>query len=228
MEKWELLIRMVLTHEGGYANVSGDAGGQTYCGIARKANPNWKGWKIIDANMPLKHNQKLNNSELDNLVFDVYKKNYYVPMKIDMIDDLMISAHVFCHGVNAGNKAAIILLQKAINAIYGVNIAVDGIIGATTLQYANRTDRVIDLGKELIQQRNNFYRNIVKNKPFQKKFLNGWLNRVTGTTNTVLKAEQKPVQNVLYADYQVKESDTTNLLTSIGKGIINLFKRKIS
>ena len=124
-----------------------------------------------------------------------------------MIDDLMISAHVFCHGVNAGNKAAIILLQKAINAIYGVNIAVDGIIGATTLQYANRTDRVIDLGKELI---------------------NGWLNRVTGTTNTVLKAEQKPVQNVLYADYQVKESDTTNLLTSIGKGIINLFKRKIS
>lgn len=228
MEKWELLIRMVLTHEGGYANVSGDAGGQTYCGIARKANPNWKGWKIIDANMPLKHNQKLNNSELDNLVFDVYKKNYYVPMKIDMIDDLMISAHVFCHGVNAGNKAAIILLQKAINAIYGVNIAVDGIIGATTLQYANRTDRVIDLGKELIQQRNNFYRNIVKNKPSQKKFLNGWLNRVTGTTNTVLKVEQKPLQNVLYADYQVKESDTTNLLTSIGKGIINLFKRKIS
>ena len=164
MEKWELLIRMVLTHEGGYANVSGDAGGQTYCGIARKANPNWKGWKIIDANMPLKHNQKLNNSELDNLVFDVYKKNYYVPMKIDMIDDLMISAHVFCHGVNAGNKAAIILLQKAINAIYGVNIAVDGIIGATTLQYANRTDRVIDLGKELIQQRNNFYRNIVRKR----------------------------------------------------------------
>ena len=114
------------------------------------------------------------------------------------------------------------------DSIYGVNIAVDGIIGSTTLQYTNRTDRVIDLGKELIQQRNNFYRNIVKNKPSQKKFLNGWLNRVTGTTNTVLKAEQKPVQNVLYADYQVKEDNNVNLLTSIGKGILNLFKRKIS
>lgn len=224
----DFLIRMVLIHEGGYVKVTGDSGGKTYRGIASAFHPNWEGWEILKKYEPLKRNQIVDDTYLDELVFDVYKKNYYIPMKIDMINDLMISAHVFCHGVNAGNKAAIILLQKAINVIYGVNIAVDGKIGVITLKYANRTDRVIDLGKELIRQRNNFYRNIVKNKPSQKKFLNGWLNRVTGTTNAVLKVEQKPSQNVLYADYQVKESDTTNLLTSIGKCIINLFKRKIS
>lgn len=226
MEKWELLIKMVLVHEGGFANVSGDSGRKTYRGIAQASHPNWKGWEILKKYEPLRHNQIVNDPYLDELVYEVYKKNYYMPMKIDMINDLMISAHVFCHGVNAGNKAAIKLLQKSINVVYGVNIAVDGIIGSTTLQYTNREDRVIDLGKELIQQRNNFYRNIVRNKPSQKKFLNGWLNRVIGTTNTVLKAEQKPSQNILFANYQTKENNS-NIFNTIGQGILSFFKRKI-
>lgn len=178
----------------------------------------------------MKHGQIVNDPYLDELVCDVYKKNYYTPMKIDMINDLMISAHLFCHGVNAGNKPAIKLLQKAINAVYGVKIAVDGLIGPTTLQYTNREDKVIELGKELIQQRNNFYRNIVRNKPSQKKFLNGWLNRVTGTTNAILKAEQTEkteTQNVLYATYQPKVENNSNVFGAIGKGFLNLFKRKI-
>lgn len=226
MEKWKLLIEMVLKHEGGFVNDPNDSGGKTYRGIAIASHPNWKGWAILKKYEPLKRNQIVNDAHLNELVYEVYKKNYYSPMKIDMINDLMISAHVFCHGVNAGNKTAIKLLQKAINVVYCVNITVDGIIGSTTLQYTNCNDFIIELGQELIQQRNNFYRNIVKNKPSQKKFLNGWLNRVTGTTNTVIKHEPKPIQTVLYADYQVKESNNS-LLNSLGKTILGFFKRKI-
>ena len=53
------LIDMVLKHEGGYANVSGDLGGETYRGISRKNFPSWNGWEIVDEKKPLKYNQIL-------------------------------------------------------------------------------------------------------------------------------------------------------------------------
>lgn len=34
--------------EGGYVNDPDDAGGETYKGVSRKANPNWIGWIILD------------------------------------------------------------------------------------------------------------------------------------------------------------------------------------
>lgn len=34
--------------EGGWCNVQGDSGGETYAGIARRYWPGWPGWKIID------------------------------------------------------------------------------------------------------------------------------------------------------------------------------------
>ena len=35
--------------EGGWCNVPGDAGGETYAGIARNFFPDWSGWPLIDA-----------------------------------------------------------------------------------------------------------------------------------------------------------------------------------
>lgn len=35
--------------EGGWCNVQGDSGGETYAGIARRYWPGWPGWKIIKA-----------------------------------------------------------------------------------------------------------------------------------------------------------------------------------
>ena len=34
--------------EGGWCNVQGDSGGETYAGIARRYWPDWPGWKLID------------------------------------------------------------------------------------------------------------------------------------------------------------------------------------
>ena len=34
--------------EGGWCNVPGDSGGETYAGIARRYWPDWPGWKLID------------------------------------------------------------------------------------------------------------------------------------------------------------------------------------
>lgn len=172
---------MILKHESGYSKVSNDRGGETYRGISRKYFPKWHGWKIVDQNKPLKYGQIINNSELENDILEFYYDNFYQPMKIDRIENILISGHLLCHGVNAGIKTSVKLLQKAINIACNIQISVDGIIGNTTLKYVN-SDKQHDIAKAFIEQRNQYYRNLVSKNPSQRKFLNGWLNRVKNTT----------------------------------------------
>lgn len=175
------LIDMVLKHEGGYAMVKNDMGGETYRGITRKNFPSWSGWKIVDSKKPLKNNTIIKDVKLEENVREFYYQNFYLPLKINKIQSLLISGHLLCHGVNAGIKNVVKLLQKSINIVYKVSIAVDGVIGDITLKYTN-SDKVEQLAQTFIEQRNQYYRNLVKNKPSQKKFLNGWLKRVKNTT----------------------------------------------
>lgn len=208
MDKKEIkLIDMVLQHEGGYSSGQDkfskeDLGGETYRGISRKYYPSWDGWEIVDINKPLKHNQIIKNTTLENNVRQFYDKYFYTPMKISKIDNLLIAGHVFCHGVNAGKKPSIKLLQKAINKTYSVNIAVDGIIGNETLKYTNGEQQE-KLANELIEQRNQYYKNIVNNKPSQKKFLNGWLNRVKNTTK-ICSSTNVFTTSILSTDFYLK------------------------
>lgn len=191
------LIAMVLSHEGGYSSgnekqTKGDKGKETYCGISRVYNPKWKGWTIVDKHKPLKYNAIINDNTLKQYVRDYYHSAYYTPLKCDQFDSLLIAGHLFCHGVNAGIKTSAKLLQKAINKVYGINLSVDGLIGANTLKYANGSKKT-NVEKEFINQRNIYYKNIAAKNPSQKKFLNGWLNRVQKTTKTC-----KSSYNVLF------------------------------
>lgn len=102
-------------------------------------------------------------------------------MKIDKVEDMLISGHLLCHGVNAGIKTSVKLLQKAVNNVYNVKISVDGMIGSTTLKYTNGA-KTNEVAREFIEQRNQYYKNLVSKNPSQRKFLNGWLNRVKNTT----------------------------------------------
>lgn len=175
------LINLVLQWEGGYSDSSYD-GYETYRGITRANHKTWAGWKIIDVNKPLKYNQIIKNTKLENDVREFYYKNYYKPMKIDSINNLLTSGQTFAMGVNAGMKTAIKLLQKAVNKVYGVNIATDGIIGNITLSYVNGT-KSKEVALEMINQCNAKYESIVAANPNKKKFLNGWKNRVKGVTS---------------------------------------------
>lgn len=180
------LINMVLSHEGGYSSgnekqTKGDKGKETYCGISRVYNPNWSGWKIIDKHKPIKYNAKIKDASLDASVKQYYYTTYYYPLKCEQFTSLLIAGHLFCHGVNAGIKTSAKLLQKAINNVYKTNISVDGVIGTTTLKYANGS-KMKAVETEFIRQRNQYYKNVTIKNPSQKKFLNGWYNRVKNTT----------------------------------------------
>lgn len=175
------LINMVLQHEGGYVMNKLDAGKETYCGISRRYNPSWRGWILVDRYKPLKHNQKVNDPQLIELVDAFYYTKYCEPLKLPRIENTLIAGHVLCHSVNAGISNGVKMLQKAINKVYGVNISVDGVIGNTTLSYMNNS-RHNELATEYIRMRNDYYNSIVRKKPAQRVFLKGWLNRVKNTT----------------------------------------------
>ena len=185
MIKKEVIISKTLETEGGYVNDPSDSGGETYCGIARNSNPNWKGWKIVDAYKPLKWNQKIQDSELEQLVIDVYDSKYYQSIRADRIDSDMIRIHLYNMGVNAGTGSAVKILQKAINKVYDVTIATDGVIGNITVTYANNKSKLNELVNEFINQRRLYYQNLVKRKLTNQKFLKGWLNRVNIITEFV-------------------------------------------
>lgn len=213
------LIDMILKHEGGYAIVKNDLGGETYRGITRKNFPSWSGWKIVDSKKPLKNNTIIKDEELENDVRDFYYQNFYLPLKIYKIQSLLISGHLLCHGVNAGIKNAVKLLQKSINIVYKVSIAVDGIIGTKTLQYTN-SNKSSQLATTFIEQRNQYYNNLVKKNPSQKKFLKGWLNRVKETTQECSSSNAFFTLNIDKSNIKYK------ILNFIFNIITTFFKKK--
>lgn len=112
MASFEEAYKKTSKHEGGYANVSSDTGGETYMGISRKWYPNWSGWKIIDARKPLKHNQVLNIVALMALVEDFYRKTFWNAIGGDDIDDQLTAERLYDFGVNAGQARSIKQIQE--------------------------------------------------------------------------------------------------------------------
>lgn len=100
--------------EGGYANVAGDTGGETYAGISRKWFPKWPGWKMVDANKPLKHNQKIKNTELEGMVRQFYKTEFWNKVSGDLIDDQLTAERLYDFGVNAGQGKSISQIETAL------------------------------------------------------------------------------------------------------------------
>ena len=100
--------------EGGWNHVKGDRGGETYKGIARNFFPRWAGWKIVDSKKPLKHNQIIKDSMLDDLVSMFYKSEFWDVLDADKIEDQTIANTLYDFGVNAGYGRSIKNLQQTL------------------------------------------------------------------------------------------------------------------
>jgi lysozyme family protein len=182
--KFNEALNIVLSHEGGYANVTGDRGGETYRGISRVNWPNWPGWQIVDQNKPLKNNQVIKNTLLENLVSIFYKIQFWDAIEADKLPS-SIRPLVFDFAVNSGTKTAITSLQKVLVDTTGKKIAIDGRIGPQTIALANQLQPKV-LFDNYKQARLEFYSKIVENNPGQKKFLKGWLNRLNSFQYTTV------------------------------------------
>ncbi len=177
MSKFKKAYNITSIHEGGYANVTGDYGGETYKGISRRYHPGWDGWIIIDsvkASRDLKRNEFIKDKYLDKLVEGFYELKFWRKYGCHLIADQKIANFVYDYSVLAGVRGST-TLQKALNDL-GQNVVVDGQIGPQTATAIIRVNRDLLLNT-MIQRRVNYHKRRVNIKPSQKKFLNGWINR---------------------------------------------------
>lgn len=145
------IIKKTLQYEGGYSNDSDDAGGETKYGISQRQYPN-----VDISNLTLQDALK------------IYKEDYYDRHNLSRINSKKIQWKVFDINVNAGRGVK--FLQRA------VGVKEDGIIGDVTAKAVNEKNEVQVL-MSLREIQENFYKEIVRRKPSQKKFLKGWLRR---------------------------------------------------
>jgi lysozyme family protein len=171
-------LENVLKHEGYYANVPGDKGGETYRGIARRFHSDWVGWEIVDQEKKnrggrLPWNHKIQHPLLEGFVARFYKAKFWDRILLDQVNDENMQNIIFDAYVNMGANA-IEVLQRVLNSL-GKNIAVDGGMGPITVRTVNSVNpqTLFDAYKEA---RINYYRAIGTGS--NAKFLKGWLKRI--------------------------------------------------
>ena len=119
MAKFIDAYKKVLNNEGIYSNDPDDAGGETYKGISRKANPNCDGWISIDAIKkahPTTFKGILKKTpELEKKVQDLYKDKYWDCFELDDVPSQLVAEQMFDTAVNQGQTAAIRFAQRVLD-----------------------------------------------------------------------------------------------------------------
>lgn len=164
-----------INFEGGYSNHPNDNGKETYMGISRVFWPKWAGWAIIDrykaSPMSVKQLDSVlaGNIELQSLVEDFYRANFWNPIKGDDINDQDVANNIYDFAVNSGVGRASRYAQRI------AGVTEDGQIGNISIGAINSCDNFVEQYKEA---RLAFFKKIVANDPSQNVFLRGWTNRV--------------------------------------------------
>lgn len=156
-------------YEGGYANVEDDKGGETYAGISRKYYPNWEGWKIVDANKPLKRGEFIKSVYLDSLIRLFYKREKWDTIKGDYIDDQLLADFLYDYNAHSGTRS----IEKLQHILH---ITEDGIFGSQTLAAVNAADAA-KVFTALKNERKSFLMHLASQRG-QEKFRAGWLDRI--------------------------------------------------
>ena len=119
MADFNTAYKMIEAAEGGYCFDPDDAGGETYKGISRRANPNWDGWISIDAIKkfhPTTFKGILKKTpELEKKVQDLYKDKYWDCFELDDVPNQLVAEQMFDTAVNQGQTAAIKFAQRVLD-----------------------------------------------------------------------------------------------------------------
>ncbi len=164
------IIDATIKAEGGYVNDPTDRGGATKYGITQ-AVAGANGYTGDMRDLPLQTAR------------DIYRSEYAIkPGFVEFPSD--IAAELFDTGVNMGTSTATKFLQRAVNALSGSGLVVDGKMGpatrkAVTTYLASRSNASDILLKALNGLQCTRYIEIVEANPTQRKYINGWIaNRV--------------------------------------------------
>lgn len=161
MSNFNESLQYVLKKEGGYVNDPNDNGGETYKGVARNVWPKWDGWRYVDVK---------DWAGADSCIESFYRDNFWVPCKLDYIENNEIATSIFDFAVNTGVKTSVMLAQKAVGVDH------DGVIGNKTISAINDADPY-DFMAAFALVKIARYISICKRNPSQKKYFYGWVCR---------------------------------------------------
>src|SRR5665647_3694142 len=133
MAEFTAAFPLVIANEGGYVNDPDDPGGETYKGIARKKQPEWIGWTIVDLMKKQAHFPASLDSimDLQAEIVRFYKVIFWNKVGGDQINDQDIANSIFDFAINTGVSTSVGLAQTVVGS------KCDGVIGPQTIQAIN-------------------------------------------------------------------------------------------
>lgn len=186
---------------GGYVIDPHDIGGETYRDIARKFNPNWMGWKKVDAmkkaqggSLPYNFTDK----NLDALASEFYKQVYWDAVMGDKIKNQDVANLIFDQTLD-GIGRTIQMVQLTLNKKFGSNFPIKSQMTSDVINKLNsvsaekfnndftalRVKRFEYAGGKLpsTDPTYSFFQKFDKRSDKEReeygaKYLKGWLNRV--------------------------------------------------
>lgn len=202
MAQFDAAIRVILKHEGGYQNSSKDRGNYV------SATGEWVEGKYPNFKSPtgkaiyqIGTNRGITAPELyeylgrlptvadmknlsEMTAKEIYKENYWKPMRGNEINSQAIANIIFDGCVNQGKGFMLRSVQTVLK------IEVDGIVGPVTIAAINAANQG-QLFKWIKEERRQRYLAIAK-QPGQSGFLAGWLSRLN-SFKEIIKENAKTI-----------------------------------
>jgi lysozyme family protein len=169
MAIFDLAYEQMQRNEGGYTKDPHE----TICGIDRKYQPQWEGWRTVDAwkTKGKKPNDLLKDPAFMSSVKVFYRSNFW-PAAYNLIASQSAANMLFDRGVNMGVQRAVMVCQGVIGA------TADGKFGKESLFKLNQMDGA-EFCQEFDKACDAFYEKLAEKNPEKYgRFLKGWKARV--------------------------------------------------
>ncbi len=189
MADFEAAYKRTMRWEGRYAADPADPGGETYCGISRRAHPSWPGWKLVDGRRKASCFPSCLDTDYDlqRLVRGVYQVQYWQRIRGNEIPVQAVADEVFDSAVHQGVARAVEQLQRALNVLNRrgrkwADIQVDGDCGPVTSSalraclVEHPTSRLVTAIRGLRIAR---MIDLMEHNEALERFAPGWLDRVS-------------------------------------------------
>ena len=161
MADYRKLKPFILRWEGGYINDQADLGKQTNKGVTLSTYRS-----VFGKNKTVSDLKKITDEQWEF----IFKKFYWDKWKADYIKDQNV-ANILVDWLWCSGSYGIKIPQRVLG------VSVDGIVGSKTIAAINARD-----GRELFDtikhERKDFIDRICQARPQNRKFKNGWMNRI--------------------------------------------------
>lgn len=175
------------TKNGGLVDIKEDSGGITKFGVCLEFAKDTRNVALFDLN----DDGIIDRSDIKIMTREVaeeaFKKYFWDKYNLDAVTSDKKAFVVFDAAMNNGNGNAIKFLQRTL-VMLGLPCKLDYIFGNKTFTFMEQANTE-SFCSTFLSIREGFFKKIVANRPSQKIFLKGWLNRITKIKNDLKRLD---------------------------------------